>query len=1059
MPIAIRPHSSLHPRRLARTAMLVAAAMAVAGAAFWGALRFGATPPPPGPAAAGDGPGAGVVESIEPPDARDMPFQIGPGERPWMVAYEGGQPTTRFRARQYTQGAGGTVDVSDPVAEFFVGHGEVLRLTGDTGEVSLGTPPAGGSAHPAAPHAPDTGTLHHVVIERFPTTDTAGHPTLTIRVNNVRFDNGTLRLFTEPYVDADGTTVPADRVPVTVRGDDYEMDGQGLTLRWNGRDRHLHLLEIAHGHRLTILHPDRATAAGPAPVASAAVASVAVASADPAAVVLAVPAAKGGGAKVPLATLPVVPPIPYRATFQEAVRVVQAGQTLATGDALALEFLQGRSAAAATTTRPATGPVAAGGGPGLRSTSDAGLATAPTTAPVVAATRPARAEPVTIYWHGKLRVTPLEQQSPMMPLAGGQAAVRLVGGRATLAYNGGTADVASATYRTGDHALRMEPSAACPVVTLRQKGTTLECRGVAFDPVPSVATIAGPATLTVAGKAGPPLTVTWADRGLLHVTGTDAALSGIDHVDLAGDVHATDPSRYAMASRRLLLDFDEPPATRPATPGGKPAEPALRRLTAVGDAHVRTLRDGQAERAIDGERLTVDLVPDADGHPSPRTVFADGHVRVSDPQQAMEAEHVEATLDSRPSTRPTTGPADAVTLDSLKATGGVRAVLKNGARVEADTLREQTAADGRQLVQLSGERPVKVTSGKGDRLEGSVLRLAVGPTGDVITVDGPGKLSPAGKPATRPTDAPPRAIDVAWSDGLAFDTAANRADVVGHVLARTVDANGTVTTAAGDVARLDLADAAPPAKGATTTRPAVDDGDLGRKALRQLTLVGHVTAESKREENGATVRYGRLAGDRLVYTAAGGVLRVPGPGTLFVENHAAADTKAGGGNRGAMAIRWRDGLTYDSATNRVVITGDARVGFQQDQPPKPAAGAAANAPVQMIARELVIETKKATAGKAAAAGGTAEKGELSRLTATGAVHVRARGLEVDCHAADYDPATGRLVLSGSAAEPGRGVSSGDRPNGNGAGVFDTLVFDTKRQEIVGGTGVGGAFRR
>ena len=359
--------------------------------------------------------------------------------------------------------------------------------------------------------------------------------------------------------------------------------------------------------------------------------------------------------------------------------------------------------------------------------------------------------------------------------------------------------------------------------------------------------------------------------------------------------------------------------------------------------------------------------------------------------------------------------------------------------------------------------------------------MAVGPAGDVITVDGPGTLHPAAKPATRPTDPPPRQTDVAWSHGLSFDTVANVADVVGDVVAHLVDANGTVTNATGDTAHLVLADAAKPTakvkpKPSAKPAPAADD-TLGNRQLKSLTLAGHMHATSLLTVAGVVVRQGDLSGHELIYNGDGSA-RVPGPGTLYVLNHqdptrhpnpaankpAETSTDKPAGRQGEMAMTWQTGLRYDPVRDRITITGDTLAGFlpegqKKPNAKRPAAAAAAAAaapppqPMRLRADQLDIDLTKN--------GPTAKPGQtqVSHLLATGRVHFRAKGIDLDCHTADYDPATGLLVARGSAAEPGRATDASGRTVGGSGGEFDELTYDTVKQEVVGGRGVGGTYRR
>ena len=1083
---ALSPTSPWHPRRLARTAGFVLAAVAVAGAAFLAVLHF---QPPVAPAVpAAPLPPSALVVGPDP----QLHNGLGPVGRPAFQNFDGGKLVSDFTADDLTPRKDGTVDVRQPRARFYTKDGGYLLVTGNTGVVSFG--PAGGdkaSLMSPATKMPSTGNLYHVHIGMYPS-PAAAEPTLTMDTDNVRFDNDTLRLYTEkiPPTGAD-PEVAADRVPVVVRGADYDMDGTGLTLRLSvnpaTHDRQLHLLEIAHGKRLTIRHP---AALGshdtPAPRTTAAPAATppgpALASADPAAVPLALPPA-------------VPPPQAYRAVFNDQVRIAQgdpsaAGrpdQTIGLGDVLTIDFVPKKSPDAKPTTASAARPV-----------TQPAPAAATTVAAMPPATRPAKLgeQPVTVYWTGKLRVTPWEPASTMMPLDAGQAAVRLAGRPATLTYGGATAIAAVATYRTADDAVRLEPSPACPVVHLSQpqKGMALDAQAVAYDPATSVATIVGPATLRVTEAARrTTMTATWADRGLLHVVNAGADPAGVDHVDLAGDVHADDP-KFSLVSRRLLLDIDtSTPTTRP---GGK-SETQLRRLTAVGAVVCRLLRPGLPDEGIEGDRLVVGMAPGPDGTMAPRDVLADGRqVHAFDAQQALFADHLEAVLAPKPgdrpvspplrggsatdnsrrqtpakrgangTTHPATGERAAVAVESMYATGHVKAVLKSGATATADTMRETTGRDGRQFVELFGTHGATVSDPKHGTLVGSVLHvngLLDAADSGVVVVDGPGTMHTFGKPTTKPTTTATgkpstkpagsiggRPIDVSWVDGLSFDSAANTADVVGHVLVKSVDANGTVSTAVGDRAHLEFEDD-PKAKGGTAKpdKPKDDaDENLGSRTLRSLTLVGHMVAESELDEGGKVVQFGRLKGDRLVYTAVDDVARVPGPGTLFVEKHKPAKPTPGkdDGKAGTMAIGWQGGLAYAHLTGLIHIVGDVRVGFQQDNAKN------GGGPMQMRSDELTIEMRKAT-------GADAGKPQVSDLLATGAVHLTTATLDVHCHTADFKPDAGLLVATGSDAEPGRAVDTSGRGVGSAGGEFGELEFDTNQNTVRHVSDVNGSFRR
>ncbi len=300
---------------------------------------------------------------------------IGAGRGVWVRQFD---PTTgalssAFRAEEYNPQPGNTVKVTRPQAEFYDARGKLLiRIVGQRGVIThQGELSSGNRKTPVAQTPiPTRGVLHEVVVELFAPPGAIARPYQILRLENVAFDNDAFRIYTQAFVDpATGRTVPADRVPVVIDGDDYRMRGYGLTIRWNERDRRLQLLEIAHGQVLEILHPAKAysqakpgrspasfsPAADPvaAPVLSAgatprkplgmALAATTRSAEKPALITAArpvdaispAPAPPGPGPGPAAADKP--SPL-YRATFHDQVTITQAGQSLALADQLSLDF-------------------------------------------------------------------------------------------------------------------------------------------------------------------------------------------------------------------------------------------------------------------------------------------------------------------------------------------------------------------------------------------------------------------------------------------------------------------------------------------------------------------------------------------------------------------------------------------------------------------------------------------------------------------------------------------------------------------------------------------------
>jgi lipopolysaccharide export system protein LptA len=167
------------------------------------------------------------------------------------------QLANEFRAATYEPQPDGTINMTQPDADFFLGGGQVLRIHGETGMVV--DPNAAGGKLQGQSQMPSRGNMQHCVLRLFKAaSDTV--PQFTCWVNNLAFDNDTTTIVTQDcdLPDGHGNLVhtPFDQVPVHVIGIDYDFDGRGLTIKWNERDRHLEKLIIAHGEQLIIKHPN-----------------------------------------------------------------------------------------------------------------------------------------------------------------------------------------------------------------------------------------------------------------------------------------------------------------------------------------------------------------------------------------------------------------------------------------------------------------------------------------------------------------------------------------------------------------------------------------------------------------------------------------------------------------------------------------------------------------------------------------------------------------------------------------------------------------------------------
>src|SRR4051794_27975261 len=117
------------------------------------------------------------------------------GNDVWVETFDEktAQVASRFRVSRYDPQADGTVNVTDPQAEFFMTGGQMVRIEGSHGKVIMPAD-AAKSATSKGPNAPPSrGELYNVTISQFPPQNHR-HPALVCKVNNVSFDNDTFRI-------------------------------------------------------------------------------------------------------------------------------------------------------------------------------------------------------------------------------------------------------------------------------------------------------------------------------------------------------------------------------------------------------------------------------------------------------------------------------------------------------------------------------------------------------------------------------------------------------------------------------------------------------------------------------------------------------------------------------------------------------------------------------------------------------------------------------------------------------------------------------------------------
>src|SRR2546421_955953 len=117
----------------------------------------------------GHGGAAGLAITPGTPERNEAGTQFGSGEQGWVYSYDkGGNLTSQFRAAHYQPQRNDLVRVQSPEAVFFMGGGQKVRITGNTGTVIVPQSSSGGGLSMGL-RTPNRGELQDVTIELFDT--------------------------------------------------------------------------------------------------------------------------------------------------------------------------------------------------------------------------------------------------------------------------------------------------------------------------------------------------------------------------------------------------------------------------------------------------------------------------------------------------------------------------------------------------------------------------------------------------------------------------------------------------------------------------------------------------------------------------------------------------------------------------------------------------------------------------------------------------------------------------------------------------------------------------
>ncbi|MEM6315190.1 MAG: hypothetical protein AAF743_13945, partial [Planctomycetota bacterium] len=461
-------------------------------------------------------------------------------------------------------------------------------------------------------------------------------PVLRAFVDNLRFDAETMELATADS-EINGRPVLGERVPVTVRGRDYDFDGEGLLVRWNDADGRLEMLRIHRGEKLVLKDPellrqlDQQTAATPS---------------DP----MKMLAARQTPATDPFDV--------YEANFRNDVAVTQGQQRLVDADLLTALFaldqvspdeLPADEEPAATKAKPKKSNPSTPEQPAAPSTNE----------PL----------PLVMTWQGEFVVVPASEARST--LIGDPADWRAMlsnnpgGGPVIVQRDGMSVRATRLEYASATDSLIATAAAGQPPIEVDgDDGLRLETRGIEFNGAANTARLLGEswAMIPMDDESDDPqmLKAKWAKRCRLDLQrGVDGRMA-VRGIDLAGDVDVSHP-QADMTSQRLSLKFAAPRldprtrANRPAdlddTAGLGSAMAGLGPLESVvaEENVVAVLRNTDADkpdRRIAGQTLTLLTAAGPDGEPVLKTIEADGDVELLDEQGKLNAGTVIADVNA-----------------------------------------------------------------------------------------------------------------------------------------------------------------------------------------------------------------------------------------------------------------------------------------------------------------------------------------------------------------------------------------------------------------------------